>query len=621
MSNRRIKVLFIALIVVNLFFSCENKVEEPKEPSTITTVEEEAINSLNTIGEVKEVIEVDSNLLLSNSRAAGIDMETLSPDESGVFSVFHLVYFSSLEKSFGQYTSECPIQYLDLAESFPWKPEYEGKVLIRSCYFESTSKPAYREAYFLDGYEEDLALFIVREVKLSPDYTYSIDAEIEIKTGLPKMYDWKSQSLSESNRYVKDEETDFGSLDGDISKAWKYVDAEGNLVQVTHSDARYIVEIDKESASEFMNQKLSSSNSDRLRIGNFIYTDADKDNKAYLSLSKYPDGYIHSWEIVCYWYEDGVWNYTRCIQTDDDFIPIWYKEVSISDFAVLKERISPLGSVTIFYQEYKGSSPYVYADGTTKFAVEFNETHSNLTTVAKNSNGYTTKKNGVASFGLLRKDTVGYAYVYLNEEDKTRMCILAKEPFSDSWYNSYSYLPLEKVGDTIRINGQDLDNPGYYDEKSGKYFFYSKWNGEKYWSEYEGAEDFEKTLSQLGTLESVQYFVGETGQTAPFITTFFDGAGSYISMLGVFSSFDEEALSKFSPSPFNLKYFTRGLNAYDIDLDSEKSFVELNLFFKEDGSLSNIQIRIMTNKENAIANGKEYATTYKLAQSFLVNKT
>ena len=205
MSNTRAKLLLITLFILCLFSSCENKAEEPKEPTTITTVEEEAINSLNTIGEVKEVIEVDSNLLLlSNSRAAGIDMETLSPDESGVFSVFHLVSFSSLEKSFGQYTSECPIQYLDLAESFPWKPEYEGKVLIRSCYFESTSKPAYREAYFLDGYEEDLALFIVREVKLSPDYTYSIDAEIEIKTGLPKMYDWKSQSLSESNRYVKD---------------------------------------------------------------------------------------------------------------------------------------------------------------------------------------------------------------------------------------------------------------------------------------------------------------------------------------------------------------------------------------------------------------------------------
>ena len=140
----------------------------------------------------------------------------------------------------------------------------------------------------------------------------------------------------------------------------------------------------------------------------------------------------------------------------------------------------------------------------------------------------------------------------------------------------------------------------------------------KYWSEYDGDVDFEKTLSQLGDLESIQYFVGETGQTAPFITTFFKSDGSYISMLGTYSSFDEEALSSFYISIFHTKYFTRNLTPYDIDLESNNVYVELDIFFKNDGSISEVQVRKMTDKENAKANGREYAVTYTLPHSFLI---
>ena len=619
MNIRFGRISILILCVVFLFLSCDDKAEHPiEETTTIMTLEEEARESFKTIGEVEAVILIDSSNFFTKSRATGMTLIDLSEDEEGITSVFHLVSFSSLEKDFEQFTSECPKSYLDLQGALPWKSEYEGKVFIRSHYFEVSSKPAHREAYFIDGYDEDLAMFIVREINVSPDYSYSIDAEIEIKTGLPKKYDWKSQSVKESNHYVEDNETDFGPISGSISKAWKYVDVNGNLVEANHSAARYIVEVDKASASEYMKQKLFTSNSDRLRIGNFIYEGADKENKAYLSINKYPDGYKHDWEIMCYWYEDGFWNYTGNIQTDSDFVPIWYKEVSINSFPVLEERLIPLGTITVLYQAYKGDSPYLFEDGISQFVLEYSSVHPNLNRVARNSNGYLIGKQKAIQSGLVRNNTVGCAYVYLNKDERTRICIQVQEPDSSQWYNSYSYLSLEKVGESIRVNGQDLDNPGYYDEDAGKYFSYSNWNGEKYWSEYDGDVDFEKTLSQLGDLESIQYFVGETGQTAPFITTFFKSDGSYISMLGTYSSFDEEALSSFSISIFHTKYFTRNLTPYDIDLESNNVYVELDIFFKNDGSISSVQVRKMTDKENAKANGREYAVTYTLPHSFLI---
>ena len=619
MNVRFGRISIFILCVVSLFLSCDDKAEHPiEETTTIMTLEKEARESFKTIGEVEAVRLIDSSNFFTKSRATGMTLINLSEDEEGITSVFHLVSFSSLEKDFEQFTSECPKSYLDLQGALPWKSEYEGKVFIRSHYFEVSSKPAHREAYFIDGYDEDLAMFIVREINVSPDYSYSIDAEIEIKTGLPKKYDWRSQSVKESNHYVEDNETDFGPISGSISKAWKYVDVNGNLVEANHSAARYIVEVDKASASEYMKQKLFTSNSDRLRIGNFIYEGADKENKAYLSINKYPDGYNHDWSIMCYWYEQGLWSYTGSIQTDEDFIPIWYKEVSINSFPVLEERLIPLGTITVLYQAYKGDSPYLFEDGIYQFVLEYSSVHPNLNRVARNSNGYLIGKQKAIQSGLVRNNTVGCAYVFLNKDERTRICIQVQEPDSSQWYNSYSYLSLEKVGESIRVNGQDLDHLGYYDEDVGKYFSYSNWNGEKYWSEYDGDVDFEKTLSQLGDLESIQYFVGETGQTAPFITTFFKSDGSYISMLGTYSSFDEEALSSFSISIFHTKYFTRNLTPYDIDLESNNVYVELDIFFKKDGSISSVQVRKMTDKENAKANGREYAVTYTLPHSFLI---
>ena len=620
MNIRFGRISILILCVVFLFLSCDDKVEHPiEETTTIMTLEEEARESFKTIGEVEAIILIDSSNFFTKSRATGMTLIDLSEDEEGITSVFHLVSFSSLEKDFEQFTSECPKSYLDLQGALPWKSEYEGKVLIRSHYFEVSSKPAYREAYFIDGYDEDLAMFIVREINVSPDYSYSIDAEIEIKTGLPKKYDWRSQSLKESNHYVEDNETDFGPISGSISKAWKYVDVNGNLVEADHSAARYIVEVDKASASEYMKQKLFTSNSDRLRIGNFIYEGADKENKVYLELSKYPERYKHEWQIRCYWYEDGSWNYTGNIQTDSDFVPIWYKMISISEYPVLEERLSPLGNITVLYQVYKGDYPYYFSDDNRlEFAVEFDTIHQNLNKVSKNPQGKIINKVKSTWFGLLRQSTVGYAYLYLYNDESTRICVLTEEPNSSRWYTSYTYLPLVKVGDSIKINGLDLDHPGFFDEEAGKYFSYSNWNGEKYWSEYDGDVDFEKTLSQLGDLESIQYFVGETGQTAPFITTFFKSDGSYISMLGTYSSFDEEALSSFSISIFHTKYFTRNLTPYDIDLESNNVYVELDIFFKNDGSISSVQVRKMTDKENAKAEGREYAVTYTLPYSFLI---
>ena len=285
----------------------------------------------------------------------------------------------------------------------------------------------------------------------------------------------------------------------------------------------------------------------------------------------------------------------------------------------MKERLSPLGNINVLYQVYKGDSPYYFSnDNRLEFAIEFDTIHQNLNKVSKNPQGKIINKVKSTWFGLLRQSIVGYAYLYLYKDESTSILVLTEEPNSSRWYTSYTYLPLDKVGDSIRINGQDLDHPGFFDEEAGKYFSYSNWNGEKYWSEYDGDVDFEKTLSQLGDLESIQYFVGETGQTAPFITTFSKTEGSFISMLGTSSAFDEEALSSFSKGIFHTKYFTRNLTPYDIDLESTNVYFELDIFFKKDGSIYDVQVRKMTDKENAKAKGREYAVTYILPHSFLI---
>ena len=147
MNIRFGRISILILCVVFLFLSCDDKVEHPiEETTTIMTLEEEARESFKTIGEVEAVILIDSSNFFTKSRATGMTLIDLSVDEEGITSVFHLVSFSSLEKDFEQFTSECPKSYLDLQGALPWESEYEGKVLIRSHYFEVSSKPAHREA-------------------------------------------------------------------------------------------------------------------------------------------------------------------------------------------------------------------------------------------------------------------------------------------------------------------------------------------------------------------------------------------------------------------------------------------------------------------------------------------
>ena len=140
MNIRFGRIPILILCVVFLFLSCDDKMEQPKEETTtIMTPEKEARESFNAIGEVESVVLIDSSNFFTKSRATGMTLIDLSEDEEGITSVFHLVSFSSLEKDFEQFTSECPKSYLDLQGTLPWESEYEGKVLIRSHYFEVSS--------------------------------------------------------------------------------------------------------------------------------------------------------------------------------------------------------------------------------------------------------------------------------------------------------------------------------------------------------------------------------------------------------------------------------------------------------------------------------------------------
>ena len=109
MNIRFGRISILILCVVFLFLSCDDKAEHPiEETTTIMTLEEEARESFKTIGEVEAVILIDSSNFFTKSRATGMTLIDLSEDEEGITSVFHLVSFSSLEKDFEQFTSECP---------------------------------------------------------------------------------------------------------------------------------------------------------------------------------------------------------------------------------------------------------------------------------------------------------------------------------------------------------------------------------------------------------------------------------------------------------------------------------------------------------------------------------
>ena len=608
---RKVLVLLLALFLV-MVVSCDSEEGIVDIPSAQQAEAEKAINQ---IGNPVSVVHLSSSSILGSK---DIEESTLSfgEDEAEVESHYYLASFSSLNETLKSHLSTIEKSLLSKPANLSI-PNGAGdyKFLLRFCYFEGSSDPAFRELYYLDP-ESDLTgdTLTVCKIAFSPDFRYDIDNQLDILTGEPKKYEWKTSNVTAADHFVVDD-TDLSSFTDGINGQWLLVDPSGNPSTRQHVDATYILEVQKEKAAFFYEYRIGSFASDHLRIRNFTYENEDKDNMAYFIVEQYPENYRHDWSIRCYWYEDGRWNYSREVQTDGDLIPISYVDKTDELLPSFFEEVKSIGTVSRIFQAYKGDEVYD-ANGSEEFIVEFSDVHENLEQAIQNPKGKPiSTKTSIA--GELKDDTVAYCDLFhRNSDNSLRACII----IADS-YTSYTYLSLGLVEGRLTINSQLLD---HYDSESGKYIDISNYDGSIYFCEYDGDYDLEGTLARLGTVVKTVNYTGGTGQDKPYVQSFYDGAGTYVSVAAQFSSFDEDMIDYYAieTRPQN-PYFTHGYQAYDLDYeDSGLFFAELDIFFKGNGELSSVQVRKITDLD-ALETGSEnilagtYATTYKMLPSFL----
>ena len=608
---RKAFAILLALLLI-LVVSCnpENGISDiPAEQQA------EAEAAIKQIGSTVEFIRLDSSSI-QGSRAIEESTLTFGEDENEVESQYYLASFSSLKESLKEHIGTVEKSVLAKPANLSIQNgEGEYKFLLRFCYFEGSSKPAFRELYYIDP-ESDLSgdTLIVCKISLSPDFRYDIENQLDIVTGEPKKYEWKTSNVTTADRFVVDD-TDLSSLTDGINAQWLLVDPSGNPSTRQHVAATYILEVQKEKAAFFFEYKIGSFASEKLRIRNFTYENEDKANMAYFIVEKYPENYRHDWSVRCYWYDDGRWNYSREVQADGDLVPISYVDRTDELLTSFFEEVKSIGTISRIYQAYKGDKVYD-ASGSDEFIVEFSNVHENLAQAIQNPRGKAiSTKTSIA--GELKDDTVAYCDLFHNRSSNSLMaCII----IADS-YTSYTYLSLELIDGRLAINSKLLD---HYDSEAGKYVDISNYDGSIYYCEYDGPYDLEATLATLGTVEKIVNYTGLTGQTKPYIQTFYTSAGSYVSVAAQFSSFDQNVIDYYAieTRPQN-PYFTHGYQAYDLDYDSsDLIFAELDIFFDGKGEFSGVQLRKITDIE-ALETGAEnilsgtYATTYTMLPSFL----
>ena len=626
--------ILLALILASLFlFSCSGDMEGG-DISVAEKRDAESRHAIEQFGEVLSVIALEDQ---SSARSKGYDEETkdVNPDEDGIESVFYLVAYKSINPVWLEHINTEPKQsfHIPALEESSIDLNSNFLVVFRSCYIageDNEASPVKREIYLLDKESvQNNGDVLLQSITSSPDFTIDIHNEIEIKTGLPKKYNWITGKVEEADQFIEDNETDFSKLfdkdDPPQIKAWKFVKPDGTPVTATHSSATYILEVDKKSVKQFFGFELGSIISEKnLRIKNFIIDDIDRDNKAYLEISRYPEGYIHTWEARCYWHDKGEWRYTYTIQTDEDLELIWYKDIKQESLATFFDEAKRIGNITRIYQAYKGNDPLEEEGTYYTYVVEFdslNDGYEKLLSAITNSQGKTHKTTSSLA-GSLQKNTVAYAYFNQRIDDPSDLIVVIHVycESEGNWYTSYRYLPISVVGGRLAINSKFVDDGKniYYDYEAGKNKAKSRYDGSLYYCEYEGPYSLENTLVQLGKINRICYYTGDTGQTTPFIQSFSYNSGTLVSAVAQFSSFNQEKLEELSTEtrPQNPS-FTNDYQSYDMDYDNDSLwFAELDVFFNAEGTATEVQVRKVTNV--AGFETKEYATTYVMNPGFLL---
>lgn len=622
---RKIVVILLSLMLIIGLVACNDDVSNAGLSNE--EMNAESLSAISQFGTASTIIEF-ADPTTATSEDVGTEYKNINADEDSIKSTYYLVGYESISPDLLEHLNAIPKEAFHIP-GLNNKADLSANyiVLFRSGYFKGKDKAiaAYRKVYLLDKSSiKNNGDVFVQVLSASPDFEYDIENQIEISTGLPKKYNWVSGNIEEADRFVEDNSNDFSDLFGGESeiKAWKFVKPDGSAVTATHSVATYILEVDKTNAGLFFNYAMGSMASDHLRIRTFTYENEDKENKAYLEINKYPDNYIHAWETRCFWHDGETWNYTRYIQTDADLEFIWYKDVKDEKLASFFTEAELIGNITKIYQGYKGDDPLLVGNDY-EYIVEYDDVHENLLEASINAKGKYIGKVTSSTAGLLEEGTVAYIDLYqsANGSQPLRACILSKDTGSTpvEWYTSYTYLQLFIVDEKLVIDSKFLNDlkDYHYDYENGKYRAISRYDSSLYYCEYEGPYNFEATLAQLGTVDSIQYYTGGTGQTAPFIETHGDSPTKYIIIGAQLSDFDDSLLGAIRKPT----WFKCGTDVYSFDYTAEnKYFVELSLNINTSDEVYLVELRLMTNPERINDGTRDYATTYTMDNSFLLTE-
>ncbi|MBO4716608.1 MAG: hypothetical protein J5599_01800, partial [Spirochaetales bacterium] len=274
---RKVLVLLLALLLL-MVVSCDSEEGIVDIPSAQQAEAEAAINQ---IGNPVSVVHLSRSSLIGSK---AIEESTLSfgEDEAEVESLYYLASFSSLKDSLKNHIGTIEKSLLSKPANLSIQNGAgDYKFLLRFCYFEGSSNPAFRELYYVDP-ESDLSgdTLTVCKISFSPDFRYDIENQLDIVTGEPKKYEWKTSNVTVADHFVVDN-TNLSALVSGINGQWVLVDPTGEMVKRQHVDATYILEVQKSDAAMLFDYKIGSFSSEHLRIRNFTYENEDKENMAY----------------------------------------------------------------------------------------------------------------------------------------------------------------------------------------------------------------------------------------------------------------------------------------------------------------------------------------------------
>lgn len=488
-----ILVLAIALILSSC--SADVSAPTPEVKDSYGEMKAESRESMSLFGTVQSVVELDVS---SSKGAKGSDVININADENDLISTYHIVYYDSISDSILSILNTVPKEEFHIP-GIKNKIDSSGKyaVVFRSFYFKGKDKatPAYRKVYLLDrGSIDKHNNVLMQLITCSPDFVYDIDNQLEISTGVPAKYNWETGTEEDADRFVIDKVTSFGPNDNYIEEKYVLVNSSGENVANEYSDATYVLIVTKENALSFFpfdEHEAGCFTSDGLRIRNHVYSGDNIQNYAFLVVERYPENFRFVWEIMCYWYSEGKWHYSIGFQTEEDMIPVWYKDVTTDRKDSFFPEANAIGTITRIYQAYKGTVPYLENSNLESYVVEYSSAHENLRAAIENDRGKNLS-GGYSIAGRLKDSTVAYANILRNVEvDELSACIMVVDS-----YTSYIYLDIKMYGEDLAINGVFLSclDSIYYEKETGTYRDISYYDGSLYYSEYDLADELVETL-------------------------------------------------------------------------------------------------------------------------------